>query len=109
MSDTAVTIRMAQEADAEALLAIYAPYVGKTAITFEYEVPTVQEFKNRIASTLKRYRLQFGTDASWDMPMHLNLRRGPPMTGLWRPPSMCPKTHGAPARAPFSMRHWKTI
>lgn len=55
MSDTAVTIRMAQEADAEALLAIYAPYVEKTAITFEYEVPTVQEFKNRIASTLKRY------------------------------------------------------
>ena len=34
---------------------IYAPYVEKTAITFEYEVPTVQEFKNRIASTLKRY------------------------------------------------------
>ena len=27
----------------------------KTAITFEYKVPTVREFKNRIASTLKRY------------------------------------------------------
>lgn len=55
MSDTAVTIRMAEEADAAALLSIYAPYVEKTAITFEYEVPTVQEFKNRITSTLKRY------------------------------------------------------
>ncbi len=55
MSDTAITIRMAEESDAKALLAIYAPYVEKTAVTFEYEVPTVLEFKNRIASTLKRY------------------------------------------------------
>lgn len=55
MSDTAITIRMAEESDAQALLAIYAPYVEKTAVTFEYEVPTVLEFKNRIASTLKRY------------------------------------------------------
>ena len=44
MSETAITIRMAEEADAEALLAIYAPYVEKTAITFEYKVPTVREF-----------------------------------------------------------------
>ena len=55
MSDTAITISMAEESDAQALLAIYAPYVEKTAVTFEYEVPTVLEFKNRIASTLKRY------------------------------------------------------
>lgn len=27
--------------DAEALLVIYAPYVEQTAITFEYDVPTV--------------------------------------------------------------------
>lgn len=55
MSKPAVTIRMAEEADAAILLSIYAPYVEKTAITFEYEVPTEQEFKNRIAATLKRY------------------------------------------------------
>ena len=34
-----VTIRMAREDDVPALLAIYAPYVTDTAITFEYEVP----------------------------------------------------------------------
>lgn len=34
--------------DAAALLAIYEPYVLNTAITFEYEVPTVEEFENRI-------------------------------------------------------------
>lgn len=55
MTDPAITLRMAEEADAKALLSIYAPYVEKTAITFEYQVPTVQEFKNRITATLKRY------------------------------------------------------
>ena len=31
--------------DAEELLAIYAPYVKDTAISFEYEVPAVEEFR----------------------------------------------------------------
>ena len=34
--------------DAEELLAIYAPYVKDTAISFEYEVPAVEEFRERI-------------------------------------------------------------
>ncbi|MBP7059836.1 MAG: GNAT family N-acetyltransferase, partial [Lachnospiraceae bacterium] len=34
-----ILIRTATPEDAEALLDIYAPYVNKTAITFEYEVP----------------------------------------------------------------------
>ena len=41
--------------DVEALLAIYAPYVEETAITFEYEVPSVQAFSRRIANTLKGF------------------------------------------------------
>ena len=36
-----ITIRTATVADAEKLLAIYAPYVENTAITFEYTVPSV--------------------------------------------------------------------
>lgn len=34
--------------DAEELISIYAPYVKETAISFEYEVPSVAEFRNRI-------------------------------------------------------------
>ena len=34
-------IRIAKVEDAETLLAIYAPYVEQTAITYEYEVPTL--------------------------------------------------------------------
>ncbi len=48
-------IRVASLHDAEALLRIYAPYVEKTAITFEYEVPTLAEFTKRIRRTLERY------------------------------------------------------
>lgn len=48
-------IRMAAAPDAPKLLEIYAPYVRETAITFEYTVPTVQEFESRIAKILTRY------------------------------------------------------
>ncbi|MCI7179029.1 MAG: N-acetyltransferase family protein [Schaedlerella sp.] len=34
--------------DAEELLSIYAPYVRNTAISFEYEVPSLTEFQERI-------------------------------------------------------------
>lgn len=50
-----ITIRQATEADAEELLKIYAPYVTDTAITFEYEVPTLEEFTGRIRHTLQKY------------------------------------------------------
>ncbi len=55
MKNTDITIRMAAPEDAPQLLAIYAPYVEKTAITFEYEVPTQEEFRSRILHTLERY------------------------------------------------------
>lgn len=50
-----ITIRIAKEEDAAELLKIYEPYVKQTAITFEYEVPTVEEFKSRICNTMKKY------------------------------------------------------
>ena len=49
------TIRKASVIDAAAILAIYAPYVEETAITFEYTVPTLSEFKERIRNVLKKY------------------------------------------------------
>ena len=50
-----LTIRPANLADAQAIQVIYAPYVEKTAITFEYLVPSKEEFRSRIAHTLERY------------------------------------------------------
>lgn len=43
-----IEIRSARLEDAAELVAIYAPYVEKTAITFETQVPTVGEFASRI-------------------------------------------------------------
>ena len=40
-------LRLARPEDAEALLAIYARYIG-TSITFEYVLPTPEEFRRRI-------------------------------------------------------------
>ena len=54
-TNTSITIRMANPADAQALLNIYAPYVINTAITFEYDVPSVEEFASRIAHSLEKY------------------------------------------------------
>ena len=55
MEKNNIHIRVASEDDAESLLAIYTPYVVKTAITFEYEVPTLEEFRGRIRHTLQKY------------------------------------------------------
>ena len=50
-----LTLRVATPRDAAALLAIYAPYVRETAVTFEREVPSLEEFERRIATTLEKY------------------------------------------------------
>ncbi|MCR5717347.1 MAG: GNAT family N-acetyltransferase [Lachnospiraceae bacterium] len=48
-------IRKATPEDAEELLEIYRPYVEHTAITFEYEVPDIEEFRSRITTFETRY------------------------------------------------------
>lgn len=48
-------IRTVNENDAQELLNIYSPYVNNTAITFEYDVPSIVEFKKRINMTLNKY------------------------------------------------------
>ena len=50
-----VRLRVARVSDAAALLAIYAPYVRDTAITFEYDVPGEGEFAARIEHTLEKF------------------------------------------------------
>ena len=51
----AARIRMATPDDAAAVRAIYAPFVETTAVTFESEVPPVEEMAARIRTTLPRY------------------------------------------------------
>lgn len=50
-----IRIRMAEPKDADRLLAVYRPYVEHTPITFEYVVPSLEEFRERIVLTLEKY------------------------------------------------------
>lgn len=50
-----IHIRRASVADAGRILEIYAYYVTDTAVTFEYEVPSLKDFENRIKTTLAKY------------------------------------------------------
>ena len=49
------TIEPAALEDAAELLAIYDHYVRDTAISFEYETPTEEEFRGRMENILRRY------------------------------------------------------
>ena len=48
-------IRTVQLSDAEAILKVYAPFITDTCISFEYVVPSMEEFSQRIASISAEY------------------------------------------------------
>jgi phosphinothricin acetyltransferase len=50
-----MTIRDARLEDAGELLDIYAWYVRHTAVSFEYEAPTLEAFRERLAATTAKY------------------------------------------------------
>lgn len=50
-----IQLDLATQNDAQELLNIYAYYVKQTAITFEYTVPSLEQFQERIRHTLTAY------------------------------------------------------
>lgn len=48
-------IRSATSADAARILEIYGPFVTDTAVSFETEVPTLEEMRNRIDETTQKF------------------------------------------------------
>lgn len=55
-----IDIRLAEKTDAYHLLDIYSYYIKNTAISFEYEVPTVEEFGDRIVKISEKYPFLIG-------------------------------------------------
>ena len=55
MQSKDLKIRTATPDDAAALLKIYDYYVRETAITFEYDTPSVEEFEGRIRKVLEHF------------------------------------------------------
>jgi len=66
MESKGLRIRVARQSDAASVLKIYAPYITDTVVTFEYEVPALAEFEQRMA-TIQRdlpwFVCEAGTDA----------------------------------------------
>ncbi len=54
-STKTISIRDARLEDAAHILEIYAYYVEHTVITFEYDVPSLEEFKTRMRHTMEKY------------------------------------------------------
>lgn len=50
-----IRLRIAKESDAEGILKIYAPYIEETSFTFETEVPSVDDFAERIRTYLQNW------------------------------------------------------
>ena len=50
-----LSIREVQISDAPRLAEIYSYYVKNTAVSFEYVVPTANEFERRIKHTTEKY------------------------------------------------------
>jgi len=48
LATSMTALRLATPADANGILAIYAPYIVNTSFTFETEVPSTEEFAERI-------------------------------------------------------------
>ena len=50
-----ITFRIAKVEDASRILEIYAYYVENTAVSYEYDVPSLEEFTERIRNILVKY------------------------------------------------------
>lgn len=50
-----ISFRNATLEDAERILEIYKYYIEKTVITFEWELPTLEEFKGRMKHIMEKY------------------------------------------------------
>lgn len=52
---SALTVREASLDDASRILEIYAPYITDTVISFEYEIPDIDAFRERMRGIMRRF------------------------------------------------------
>lgn len=50
-----IKIRKAKQEDAQRILEIYGYYIKNTAVTFEYEIPSLSDFKKRMERIMSKY------------------------------------------------------
>lgn len=62
-----IIIRDATVNDIESLLSVYAPYVENTAVSFEYDVPAIDEFRSRFEKITKKYPYFLAEDSNGEV------------------------------------------
>lgn len=55
MKENNIIIRPATPEDSSEILAIYGPYIENTAITFEYTIPSEEDFRQRVKNILSKF------------------------------------------------------
>ncbi|MEZ5017906.1 MAG: N-acetyltransferase family protein [Flavipsychrobacter sp.] len=50
-----ITIQLITPEDIKEVLEVYAPYIEETSISFEYEVPSMEEFTERVNAVTQQY------------------------------------------------------
>ena len=53
--EAGVSVRDAVLEDAPRILEIYGHYIKKTVVTYEYDIPTLEEFTGRMKDTMQKY------------------------------------------------------
>ena len=78
-----ITVRDAKIEDAARILEIYAYYVEYTVISFEWDVPSLEEFENRMRDIMKKYPYLVieQDEKSKVMHTHMPLSAAPHTTG----------------------------
>ena len=79
-----IIIRSATRDDAVAILDIYGYYVANTAISMEYDVPSMAEFEKRIETTLENYPYLVAEQDGKSI-MNLDISRQMQVSGLLQP------------------------
>jgi L-amino acid N-acyltransferase YncA len=91
------SIRLIEEKDAEAALAVYSPFVLHTAITFEVEVPTASYFSERIKTNTEDYPWLVCLENEKIIGYAYGSKHRPKTAYQWSPEStiyLAPKAHG---------------
>ena len=106
--ETSITVRNAKLSDAPRILDIYTYYVENTVITFEYDVPSLEEFENRMINIMKNILISSSnvTAGSKATPTPMLSSAAPPTTGPVNSRSIWITTRRNAGLAENSMKLW---
>ena len=100
-------LRIAEEQDVPQMLAIYAPYILTTTASFEYEVPSQEEFLRRFRTITARFPWLLWEEDGVILGYAYGSAPFERMAYSAKPPSISGPKPGARASAENSTTRWK--